>query len=232
MQNWMAMEENVFLNERLNSVLARARFLGVSTARIVVVFLQGRWMKRKVNECGERTGPLWLCVSLISSWWEAIWGRDGAYYCDGTLRTRCEALFVCLVWGQQCSRYKHVRQHMKRNHYSTKEEKKIHTRVWSNSRKGWTFATCSTHISSIPLPPTHLCCIPLHPPDWVLCFLFALFFSICLTHSSLLLHLSLLLCLVSFLAVCVSNLVGGWHDEHSHVSRWELKGVSELTLHA
>ena len=24
-------------------------------------------MKRKVNECGEHAGPLWLCVSLISS---------------------------------------------------------------------------------------------------------------------------------------------------------------------
>ena len=51
-------EGNVFLNERLNSSSAKAQFLGVSTARIVVASLQGHGMKRKVNECGERAGSL------------------------------------------------------------------------------------------------------------------------------------------------------------------------------
>ncbi len=44
--------------------------------------------------------------------------------------------------------------------------------------------------------------------------------------------LSLPLCVVSFLAVCVRNLVGGRHEEHSLVSQRGLRGMNELTLHA
>lgn len=132
MHNWMAKWGNVFLNEHLNSGSSRALFLCVSTPRIVVVSLQGRWMKRKVNECGEHAEPLWLCVSLIRSWWEAVWGRDGAYYCYGTLRTVHEALLACLFCGQQYTRYKHCKQHSKGNHYSSPKEKKNTT----NSAKG------------------------------------------------------------------------------------------------
>lgn len=132
MHNWMAKGGNVFLNEHLNSGSSRALFLCVSTPRIVVVSLQGRWMKRKVNECGEHAEPLWLCVSLIRSWWEAVWGRDGAYYCYGTLRTVHEALLACLFCGQQYTRYKHCKQHSKGNHYSSPKEKKNTT----NSAKG------------------------------------------------------------------------------------------------
>lgn len=74
-------------------------------------------MKREVNKCGEHAEPLRLGVSLISSWWEAVWGRDGAYYCYGTLRTPFEAVLGCLLCGQQYSRYKHSKQHLKGNHY-------------------------------------------------------------------------------------------------------------------
>lgn len=199
MHNWMAKWGNVFLNEHLNSGSSRALFLCVSTPRIVVVSLQGRWMKRKVNECGEHAEPLWLCVSLIRSWWEAVWGRDGAYYCYGTLRTVHEALLACLFCGQQYTRYKHCKQHSKGNHYSSPKEKKkynkfckgIITFLCYQAEKRRTFGTflvprifsfSSYTFSATASPPSRLNLLFSQS---------SVFFPICSTLSSLLLHLCL-----------------------------------------
>lgn len=199
MHNWMAKWGNVFLNEHLNSGSSRAPFSCVSTPRIVVVSLQGRWMKRKVNECGEHAEPLWLCVSLISSWWEAVWGRDGAYYCYGTLRTVREALLGCLFCGQQYTRYKHGKQHLKGNHYSSPKEKKRQQILqrdhyfsmlssWKEENV-WNFS-CSTHIFFFLLHVLSNCFSTLQIESSILSEL-SVFFPICSTLSSLLLHLCL-----------------------------------------
>lgn len=191
MHNWMAKWGNVFLNEHLNSGSSRAPFSCVSTPRIVVVSLQGRWMKRKVNECGEHTEPLWLCVSLISSWWEAVWGRDGAYYCYGTLRTVREALLGCLFCSQQYTRYKHGKQHSKGNHYSSPKEKKKTTNSAKGSllfyviklKRGERLELFLFHAYFL-FPPTRPQQLLLHPPDWIfyslraLCFFSYMFYAL------------------------------------------------------
>lgn len=169
MHNWMAMGKKVFLNEHLNQGSAGVQFLDVSTARIVVISLQGHWMKREVNECGECAGPLWLCVSLISNWWEAVWGRDGAYYCYGTLRTLWEALLCCLFCGQQCSRYKHSKQQLKGNQYSKKKPNRsctgiISCKCYQAERVGHLeLFSCHRYFSSSTLTLLHI----LHLLDWI-----------------------------------------------------------------
>lgn len=195
-------------------------------------------MKRKVNECGEHTRPLWLCVPLISSLWEAVWGRDGAYYCYGTLRTPCEALFLgCLLCGQQHNRYKHSAQHLKRNHYPNKKTRqRLNEDHYFNMFSSWRSGTLSTFVvlhtfssSSIPFPPTHIQRLLLHPSSLNL--LFSQFYVLPYMFYTLF-PPSPSLCVVSFLAVCVRNLVGGRHEEHSHVSQRELREMNEMTLHA
>lgn len=239
MHNWMAKWGNVFLNEHLNSGSSRALFLCVSTPRIVVVSLQGRWMKRKVNECGEHAEPLWLCVSLIRSWWEAVWGRDGAYYCYGTLRTVHEALLACLFCGQQYTRYKHCKQHSKGNHYSSPKEKKNTTNSAKGSllfyviklKRGERLELFLFHAYFL-FPPTRSQQLLLHPPDWIFYSLRALCFFLYVLHSppSFSISVSSSLSIVSFLGVCVRNLVGGRHEAHSLVSQRELRELNELTL--
>lgn len=124
-RNWLATAETSFLMSVWMWIQQERGFWVPSTARIVAVSLQGHWMERGVNECGESKGPLWLCVSLIRGWWEAVWGRDGAYYSYGTLRAPREALLGCLLCGQQYSRYKHSKQHMKENHYPNEKTQQI-----------------------------------------------------------------------------------------------------------
>ncbi len=129
-------------------------------------------MKRQVNECGEHAGPLWLCVSLISSWWEAVWGRDGTYYCYGTLRTPCEALLGCPLCGQQYSRYKHSKQPLKGNHYPNRKNTAHSQRgslvLYVIKLKEWDICnfSCATYFfsSSTPFPPTHQQHLLLPPP--------------------------------------------------------------------
>lgn len=88
-------------------------------------------MKRRVNECGEHAGPLRRCVSLISGWWEAVWGRDGAHYYYGTLRTPCEALFLAAFFSVNNTAGK---QRLKGNHYPNKKKNNKKTRA--NSQRG------------------------------------------------------------------------------------------------
>lgn len=156
-------------------------------------------MKRKVNECGESVGPLWLCVSLISGWWEAVWGRDGPYYCYGTLRTLCEALLDCLFCGQQYSRYKHRKQQLKGNNFSSPEKhNKFLMRIISFMLSSWKSGTYLAFL----VPPILFLVVfnsfssytsSASPPS-SLNLLFCQFFPICSALSLLFLHLCLFLC--------------------------------------
>lgn len=194
------------------------RSFGVSRQLALLLFsLQGRWMKRKVNECGECAGPLWLCVSLISGWWEAIWGRDGTYYCYGTLRTLCEAVLVCLVWGQQYSRYKQGKQHLKGNHYFTKKEKICRCIISRHQAEvvDGRFLLCHADFS---FPPTHLHRILLHPPDWIFYSLSALCSFLYVRHRLPSFSISVSSFVPRFFSGTQNKLVGGWRDERSHES--------------
>lgn len=195
-------------------------------------------MKRRVNECGEIAGPLWLCVSLISSWWEAVWGRDGAYYSYGTLRTPCEALLGCLLCGQQYSRYKHSKQHMKGNHYPKKKKNNttysaqgslvLYDDIKQNEWKIVNFS-CAAHVFSSSLISFLLAHPNVYFSTSTLELESSFHSALC---SSLYVLLQLSLYVVSFPADCVRNLVEGRHEERfsAEESQWELREMNELTL--
>lgn len=73
------------------------QFLGVSTARIVVVSLQGYWMEREVNECGVCGTIMALCAINQKLMRGHLVERWGLLLLRCSQDSVCEALFVCLV---------------------------------------------------------------------------------------------------------------------------------------
>lgn len=129
--------------------------------------------------------------------------------------------------------------HLKGNHYPNKKPQHIlhlDHQFYVITMKEWDIfnLSCGTEFapfSLIPFPPKHLQYLLTLPPA---CIFYSLS-SLCSSYMFYTLFppfpsLSLSLCVVSFLTVCARNLVGGRHEEHSHVSQRELREMNKLTL--